>query len=107
MDCLKCSSLTPQTKTARSFERAASDEPSTLLTCRAERERVVHLHATAAFRLRELDAVDDIGDAARDLGIDARALRRRHVTVRRDEELRRHRAGEARLREQLLLVAVR
>src|SRR5262245_19805617 len=77
------------------------------LPCRAERERVVDLDATATLRLRELDAVDDVGDAVGDLGIDTRAARGGHVAVRRDEELGLHRSVEARLGKQLLLVAVR
>src|SRR5688572_28703654 len=78
-----------------------------LLTRGTERERIVHLDATAALGLRELDPLDDVGNAVCNFGIDTRAARARNVTVRRDEELRRHRARQARLREQLLLVAVR
>src|SRR5262245_52875056 len=73
---------------------------------RPEGERIVHLHVAAALRLRELDALDDACHAARHVGIDAVARRRLHVAVTGDQELRLHRAAEARLREQLLLVAV-
>src|SRR5207248_6209171 len=72
-----------------------------------ERKRIVDLNSTAAFRLRELDPADDVGDAVRDLGIDARAVGRRHRAVRRDEELGLDRARQPRLGQELLLVAVR
>src|SRR5690242_15760438 len=76
------------------------------LVLRVEVERVVHLDATAALRLRELDVVDDAGDAVRHRGIHAAARGARDVTVRRDEEARHDRALQPRLGEQLLLVAV-
>src|SRR6185295_1603940 len=73
---------------------------------RVERERIVHLHAAAALGLGELDVLDHLGDAARDLAVDAVAGRRRDRAVGRDEELGLHRARQGRLGEQLLLVAV-
>src|SRR5215468_2531025 len=73
------------------------------LSRRMEDERVVNLHAAAAFRFGKLDSFDHVGDAIRDVRIDAARRRLRDISVRIDEELRLDRADETRLGEQLLL----
>ena len=46
-----------------------------------ERERVVHLHAAAALGPGELDRLDHIRDAIRDVRVDAGSLRGGYTTV--------------------------
>src|SRR5262245_26400365 len=90
------------------MRRARSGSPRASSAARTEVERVARdADRAAALRLRELDRLDHPGDALRDHLVDPARVRLLDGAVRRDHEVRRDGAADARLRQQLLLVAVR
>src|SRR5215510_13132555 len=79
-----------------------------LIARRAESERIRgHVDDAAALRLRKLDVPEDVRNTVFDLGVaDAAGLGGDDAAVVVDGERGVHRAGERRLDDELLLVAV-